>query len=207
VLGGLLVTVALLGTWWTATSASRPPTTTYLVAAHDVAPGERIQRDDLALVVTDLAPSVRRRSFTEPSAVVGKVALAPLTSGELVQSGSVSDASSSPPAREVSFVVDGDWAAGGSLRAGDRIDLLATYGDGEGSQTVRVLAGALLRRVASSGGDGLGSPARQVLTVALTDPEAMKATVNAARAATVTVVRSTTAKPAPDAGPYRAPKR
>ena len=205
VVGGLLVTVALLGTWWTSTAASKPPRTSFLVAAHDLSPGHRLERSDLALVVTDLPASLRRRAFTDPSSLVGNVALAPIAGGELVQSAAVGDGKGGVPARDLSFVVDADWAAGGTLRAGDRIDLMATYGDGLGSETMRVLADVTVRRVAASGGEGLGSTARQTITVALTDPESVKAAVNAARAATVTVVRSTAAKPAPERGPYRAP--
>ena len=193
VVGGLLVTVALLGTWWTSTAASKPPRTSFLVAAHDLSPGHRLERSDLALVVTDLPASLRRRAFTDPSSLVGNVALAPIAGGELVQSAAVGDGKGGVPARDLSFVVDADWALGGTLRPGDRIDLLATFGQGENSTTRPILSNLVLRRVVDSGTGGLGSTRRQTLTVAIARTSAVEAAVNAARAGTITIVRSTAA--------------
>ena len=205
VVGGLLVTVALLATWWTATSAGRGPVARYVVAARSIAPGQRLQLADLTLAPVDLPVTMRRGAFAAPSSLVGRVTTSPLEAGDLVQASAVSEAPGSARERELSFVADADWAVGGTLRPGDRIDLLATYGTGQSSETTRVLAGIRVRRVARAGGDGIGPSRNQTLTVAIADDRSVKAAVNAARAGTITVVRSTGADPAADDGAYRPP--
>ena len=61
--GGLLVALAALVAWVAASAAGRPPTTRYVVAAGPIGPGQVIEADDLRLIVADLPPGVRQRSF------------------------------------------------------------------------------------------------------------------------------------------------
>lgn len=197
VVGGLLVAVALLGTWWAASGGRTASTERYLVAARRIGPGQEVSRSDLGWVTGDLPDRLRSRAFTDPESVLGNVTIAPLEAGDLIQASSVVRAPGSPGDRELSFVVDTDWAVGGTLRAGDRIDLLVTYGDGATSQTRRVLTETMVRRVSDPGGESLGSTRTQSITIALAEDSLVREATNAARAGTVTVVRATGARPGP----------
>jgi len=191
VVGGLLVAVALVGTWWSASGGGSGHGDRYLVVSHPVGPGERLDRSDLGWLTADLPDRLRSRAYTDPASVLGQVTTAPLERGDLVQASSIVRSPGDPGNRELSFVVDTDWAVGGTLRPGDRIDLLVTYGAGLTSETRTVLADTSVRRVSAPGGDSLGSTRTQAITVAIDDPEQVRAATNAARAGTVTVVRST----------------
>lgn len=194
VVGGLLVAIALIGTWWAASGGRSVSTERYLVAARRVGPGQELGRGDLAWMSGELPDRLRSRAFTEPESVLGHVTTAPLEAGDLVQASSIVRSPGAPGSRELSFVVDTDWAVAGTLRAGDRIDLLVTYGDGATSQTRRVLTDTVVRRVSDPGGDSLGSTRTQAVTVALDDDGLVREATNATRAGTVTVVRSTGAR-------------
>lgn len=207
VVGGLLVALAAVTTWWAASGAGRGPDGRYLVATHLVGPGERIEGDDVRMATLDLPESLRPGAFSDPRAVVGSVALGPLEAGELLQAGSIAPAAGSTTTREVSFAVEADWAVAGSLRAGDRIDVFATY-EGTGAPTsARVLADATVRRVATTGGDGLGESRNQTITVTVDGTDAAGDLVTAARAATITVLRVTGTEPdrAAEAPPVEPP--
>lgn len=192
VLGGLLVTVAGLGTWWAATGAGTASSRSFVVAKHLIAPGDRLKSQDLQLASAELSPSLRKQSFAEVADLVGQVALGPIGPGGLVQSGMIG-----PPAgiaagtSELSFLVDTEWAVAGSLAVGDRVDIFATQTSAASSSTKRVLANTTIRRVAAAGGDGLGEHRSQVLTVGIEPPTSVRDFVDATRAATITVVRVT----------------
>ncbi|MBA3282245.1 MAG: hypothetical protein H0U29_08450, partial [Acidimicrobiia bacterium] len=191
VVGGLLVALAAVGTWWAASGAGRSAEERYVVASRTVGPGERIEADDVRLATLDLPDSLRPMAFLDARSVIGSVALGPLEPGELLQAGSIAPAAGSPDTREVSFAVETDWAVAGSLRAGDRIDVFATY-EGTGAPTsTRVLTNATVRRVGATGDEGLGESRTQTITVAVDGPDGAKDLVTAARAATITVLRVT----------------
>lgn len=196
VVGGLLVALAAVGTWWAASGAGRSADERYVVASRTVGPGERIEADDVRLATLDLPGSLRSMAFLDARAVVGSVALGPLEPGELLQAGSIAPAAGSPDTREVSFAVEADWAVAGSLRAGDRIDVFATY-EGTGAPTsTRVLTNATVRRVGNTGDEGLGESRTQTITVAVDGSDGAEDLVTAARAATITVLRVTGTEPA-----------
>jgi Flp pilus assembly protein CpaB len=207
VVGGLLVAAAVLLAWWAASTAGRPPTTRYVAAVGSVGPGEVIERDDLTLVVAELPPDVRGRVFSDPASVVGRVALGPIGTGELVAAGSITDDAPPTGERELTFPVSAAWALDGDLRPGDRIDVFATYGDGVSSQTLRILAGATVRRTTEADGTGLGDRAGPTVTVGVSRDVSVETVVNATHAASLTVVR-VTADPGdtldPTADRYRA---
>ena len=189
--GGLLVALAALVAWVAASAAGRPPTTRYVVATGPIGPGQVIEADDLRLIVADLPPGVRATVFRDPTSVVGRVALGPLGAGELVAAGSLTDDPPPEGERELTFPVAPGWALGGTLQPGDRIDVFATYGDGVSSQTLRVLAGATVRRTTEADGSGLGDGAGPTITVGVDREVSIETVVNATRAAEVTVVRVT----------------
>jgi Flp pilus assembly protein CpaB len=208
VVGGLLVALTAVGTWWAAADAGRQAPPRYVVAAAALGPGDRLAAGDVRLAPADHPPALEAHAFTSPDDVVGSVLLGPADPGELLQTGTVAAAPGAVGARELSFAVDRDRAVAGRLRAGDRIDVLATYGDGATSETVQVLSGVTVRRIDGSGGttsgDALGAAAGQTVTVDVRDPAVVRRAVNASRAATLTVVRSTGAEPAATGDRYRA---
>ena len=190
--GGLLVAVAGIGTWWAATGGGTGSAKTYVVARHLIAPGQLIAANDLQLAPGDLPPSVRAESFTDVRELVGSVALGPIGRGELVQSAVAGDpAGLGTSSTELSFSVDAEWAVAGSLRPGDQVDVFATSDNGASSETERVLADTTIRRVASTGGDGLGERRGQVLTIGIDNPDRVDDVVDATRSAVITVVRVT----------------
>ncbi len=189
--GGLLVALAAVGTWWAAAGAGASDGARYVVAAHPLGPGEPIGPDDVRLATLDLPPALQGAARTELADVVGDVALGPVEAGELLQAGALAPAVGSPTAREVSFAVETDWAVAGALRVGDRIDVLATTEGAAEPTSTTVLTDATIRRLTSSGGDGLGESRTQTITVAVGSADEAAGLVTAARAATITVVRVT----------------
>lgn len=191
VVGGLLVTLAAIGTWVTASGATQGTGTRYLVAAEPIGAGQRIGPDDVRWSTLELPGSLHRRAFTSSAAVMGTVALGPLEPGDLLQAGGIAPAAGAVGEREVSFTVDTDRAVAGALRAGDRIDLYATVDAADGATSAAVLTDVTIRRIGSSDGDGLGDERRQVITIAIGRTDDAEAVVTATRSATLTVLRAT----------------
>ena len=147
----------------------------------------------------DLPAGVAGRTFSDVGVLVRSVTLGPLEPGELVQSGNVLPARSAEPRPEFSFGIDAERAVAGSLRPGDRIDVLVTYGTGAGSVTQLVSRRARVLGIDGGASNGLSDPRRQVVTVAVTSPDDILALTNAARAGEITVARNTGVKGEPAA--------
>lgn len=199
-LGGLLVAVAMVATFGAYSSAGSTPTDQVVVAERDVAVGQVIGVDDVRLDVADLPEGTRSHAVTDAQSVVGAVALAPLTAGDLVQRRDVLLPDTADPDaasdRAFSLPVDRDRAVEGDLAAGERVDVLATYGTGESAYTVVVARRARVTGVRASTG-GLGSDERVVVGLALATADETLAVTHAGVAAVVTLVRTTRA---PDDG-------
>lgn len=191
VVGGLLVAVALIGTWWAAAGANRAPSTRYVVAGRDIGPGERLRTGDLRLVAVKLPPSLEAHALTRLDGLDDVVTTGPVGAGELVQASMLTRARGDGDARELSLVVQADWAVGGTLRAGNRIDVLVTFGDGAAATTEVVLSGATVRRISSVGDGGIGGTRTQNVTVAIANPSEAQKVTNAARAGDITITRAT----------------
>lgn len=192
VVGGLLVAVAAMGTWWTASGAGADHTQPVVVATRAIGPGESVDADAVTVAAMDVPAEVRDRTFADRAELDGAVALGPIAPGEIVQHGAVAEtANDGAGGGEVSFTVETDWAVGGTLRVGDRIDVYATYDRTDGPVSDRVLAGAVVRRLSAPADTGFGEARDQTITVSVPDDETMARTVSATRAGTVTVVRVT----------------
>lgn len=201
VVGGLLVTLSALVAWWSATAHDQVATEPVVVAAHDVGPGHRLVANDLRIAEMAVPRQLAGATFATVADLTGAVSLGPIGAGELIQPSAVarSTARAEP---ELSFPIQPDWAVAASLRAGDRVDVFATYGTGPSARTVKVLAGATLRRIESRGEGGLGSEASQVVTVGLASGADAAEVVNASRAASLTLVRTTGSRGAPGNDEY-----
>lgn len=162
--GGLLVTLSVLGTYSAHRAASAPPTTRYLVAARDLAPGHVITGDDLRFVALDLPGRLGRSgAFTDPSRVIGSATIGPLGAGELVQATALT-APDELTGQRISFPLDAAFALDGTLRAGDRVDVIATFGQGLDAVTEVIARQATV--ISRSGNDAvLGRSDQEVVTL------------------------------------------
>lgn len=204
VVGGLLVTVAALLAWWAAAGGGGTDTRPVVVAARDLGPGHHLTAGDLRVVDLAIPSSVRRGTFASFDPLRGAVTLGPIGAGELVQPAAVAPAGPGGGAEaELSFAVEPDAAVGGTLRIGDRVDVYATYGTGPGAETMRVLEGAAIRDLVDGSGEQLGQRRAQTVTVALGSRTNAAEVVNATRAASVTLVRTTGGPAAPGTDRFR----
>lgn len=185
VLGGLLVALAGAGTFVAWRQASGVPDTVYAVAARDLEPGQAVTAADVRLVPVELPPEVASGAFSSAADVDGRVALAPVGEGELLQAGALSDEGPGGRAAEVSISLDRALAVDGRLAGGDTVDVYATHQDRTHLVAERVPV------VAVTEGGGFGDGGVLTVTLALvpgTDPVPI---VHAARAGEVTLVRTT----------------
>jgi Flp pilus assembly protein CpaB len=211
VIGGFLVALAAVLLFSAYTSATTRPRQLYVVAAHALTAGSRLSPADLAVVPLDLPdPAVRRQVFTSERALVGASVVAPVASGALIEASAVVGRAGAVGTREVSLAVDRARAVAGTLKPGELVDVLGTYGSGAGSFTsviVRDLPVINIGNVADSLG---GSSTTELLTFAAPTELIAEAIANASYAAQVTIVRSADNAPGVAAAddttpPYRAP--
>jgi Flp pilus assembly protein CpaB len=189
VLGGFLVALSAVGVFSAWTSATRGPTTTYVVVTADVAAGELIERSVLDLVTLELPDAQRRLAFTDIDVLVGAVALAPLAHGQLVQSSDVTKPFGAPDRAQISLRIDAGAAVGGELRPGDVVDVIATYTAGGEPQTKTVARDAqVVKTIADDQRVGAGAPIVVVLAVR---PAELEPIASAAAAGHVTIARTT----------------
>lgn len=207
VLGALLVALAVVGVVGAHLAATATPRDRYLVAASDL-PAGTLLGDAAAVsnsfrqVAVDLPVEVAAGAVhvDEASSLVGRRLLAALASGDLLLASGVADVGADPGTSTFAFALPIDTAVGGTLTAGDRIDVLATSGTGTDATTAFVVRAAPLTAVTTTGG-GLGGENVR-LTVELARQTDVQALAHALATAEVVVVRS------PDAssgapGPYR----
>src|SRR5687768_13969768 len=189
VVGGFLVAVAIVGTFATVSSAGDDHRITLVVARDDLAVGDRITADDLAVARLDVPPFVRARAFRSTDQLLGATVLGPIARGELVQASTVSRESKAPPGLQVSFPVEAARAVDGTLREGEAVDVLVTYGQGETATTEPVARGARVVRTRTPGGV-LGDDRTLVVTLAVSTADDAAAVAHAANAGEVTIVRT-----------------
>lgn len=67
--------VAAVGVFAAYTQAKAAPATSYIVATRDISPGERLERQDVALVAIELPPEQRGRAFEDPDVLIGATTL------------------------------------------------------------------------------------------------------------------------------------
>jgi hypothetical protein len=201
VVGALLVAAAAVGVFAAYLNATAEPDTSYLVARTSIEPGTRL--DSIGTLTSvfqaraiDLAPDLAARAvpLEEAESLLGRLVVVPLEPGDLlVRTGLVADGGIAA-ANKLSFPVDRSSALAGTLRAGERIDVLATYGAGDNAYTAYVVRGVPLVAVSGdSGSSGLGGGSGGVLTltVAVTSPEDVQALAHAVATADIVVTRST----------------
>jgi Flp pilus assembly protein CpaB len=196
VVGGLLLAVAVVGTFTAWQRAAGGPDTSYAVARRPLQPGEQVTADHVRLVPAELDSGSADRAFRTSDAVVGRVALGPIGEGELIQRSLLGDAASTTPLIEVSFALPRDRAVDGRLRSGDRVDVFVTYDD----HTAEVVQGAQVIGIGGSEGASLAGDLDLTVTLGLEDGARRAELVHAVRAGDVTLARSTQSGETTDRG-------
>ena len=200
VVGGLLVALSAVVLFAAASGFGDGGGREYVVARRDIAPGRAVEREDLELAEIDLPDRVADQAFGSIDALEDAVAVAPIGAGELVQQGSVARGGgrTGRAVPELSFSVEREAALDGALRSGDLVDVLATYGSGSESRTVRVVASATVLAVGERDDLAVSDGGGLVLTVAVADARERLNLVNAVAEAKVRVLRVTGTERATD---------
>ncbi len=189
VTGVVLVAVSVLGGLRLA--GSPPPTTPVWTTTVSLDEGHVIAAGDLA--PADLQGSRRIVGGLMPAQgapPIGRTLRVPVGAGAAIPRDALG--APPPPGREITIPVTAEHALGGAVRAGDRVDLLASLDKGtDSARTVTVTRGAAVQGVVRS--DGLFGQHEGGLT-ALTlrvDPDDALAVAFATRNAEIDVVRAT----------------
>lgn len=186
VLGGVLVALAGVGTFVAWSRAAAEPHQAYAVAGEDLRPGDPLTAEVVRFVPIDLPGEVAAVAFRDGAGLEGRVTVAPIGAGELIQAGSLSDQGSGEPAAEVSLALPRERAVDGRLRPGDLVDV---YASGEDGTTV-VAPGLRIVDVRAPGG-AFADGEELTVTLAVAELRDRTAVVGAASAGTVTLVRTT----------------
>lgn len=185
VAGAFLVTAAAVGVFAAYLDATAEPSTRWLVATTEIAPGEQVDPAVLDEVAIEVPVAQRDRLVPADALdrVSGRVALGPVREGDLLQWTTVLAVESPDGASTFTFSLPTSRVAfRGDLASGDTIDVVATYSDATVyvARDVQLLANP----ATSSSADGA------TITVAIDDPATVLAIANALDAAQVFVLRS-----------------
>ncbi|MCU0310261.1 MAG: SAF domain-containing protein [Acidimicrobiales bacterium] len=196
--GGLLVTGAMVAVFAATTGAGSAPSREAVVARSAIPAGHRLAPSDLTTRPVELPAGTAAAVFASADELVGAVTIAPLETDELVQrSAVVTDGRTRAPAHEFSFPVERERALDGKLQRGESVAILATFGSGPDAYTSVLAPDATVIDVESGGAGTIGSGATLVLTVALGSGDVVLDVAHAAQVADLTIVRATTAGDAP----------
>ena len=193
VLGGFLVALAGVLTWTTIHSAGRPPRRDIVVATRTIAPGERIDATSVSVRTVSIDADLAAHDFSSTTQLIDGVALAPIAEGEAVARSAVLADPAGEQLRQFSFPVDRERALNGDLRAGERVDVMATFGSSSESTTIVIARDALVLRVTEQRSGSLAASGKLIVTLGLVSADQMLDAVHASRVADLTVVRSTLA--------------
>jgi hypothetical protein len=199
VVGALLITAAAVATFAAYLQATAEPTTSYLVALDTIEPGTRFETVDeltavMGSITIELTEPLTGRAIPvgEVDDFVGRVLVAPLQRGDLVTRTALVDDGGVAPAQTLSFALPRTAAVAGTLRPGERIDVLATFSATGGEPyTAYVSRGVPLLHITAPDGGPLGASGDVLLTVAITELVDVQALGHAVNTAEVFVTRST----------------
>jgi len=191
VVGGLLVALAALAAFVAARGDQGGPTGSYVVVAHDVVAGTKLQANDLRTVSMDLPDALAHRAFTDVGAVAGRLTTSPLSDGELVQASAVLGGDAADSRYQLSVPVERSRALDGLIARGEKVDVLVTYGTGADGGTFVVAHRAEVLRVDQAERGALGAGSEMIIVLAVDSANDALAVTHAGQAGKVTLVRST----------------
>lgn len=191
IVGGLLVAMSGLGIFAAHHAATTPDRTEWLVVRRSVAPGSVLVADDLAIAPMDLPATTRDRAVAVPADAIGRIALVPLSDGDLLLRSAIAAPGHDPdrPGRRLGLALDLADALGGDIAVGDRVDVVAVPTPEESS--VVVASGALVTAVGSPV-DGFGAGDRLQLTLDVADEETARRVIDAHARGGVTLIAAST---------------
>ena len=188
---GVLLTLSLLR----AADHSQP----VLIAAKDLVPGTVISDADLGVARVHSTASVIATLFgaDELVHVRGEVVTTTIHAGALVGRGDVRDVGAEAAHRVMSFPLPRARAVGGKLTAGDRVDVVAV--ERNTSRSGYVVTDAEVIAIDTHDSGPLTGGSDDVTVTLAVDPATATGLAAALDAGTVTLVRSTGARPLHDA--------
>lgn len=213
VVGGFLIAVAIVAIFAAYSSSTARPHQMYVVAARDIPAGTRLGRSDLVLAALDVPSPIQRRVlFSSGAALIarGATTIAPISGGEPILSSAVVGRAAPAGMREVSIQIDRARAVAGTLKTGEYVDVLGTFGNGAEAYTVTMVPHVKVISIATTA-NALGDLGpSQLLTFAAPNQMTAEALADANVAAQMTLVRSPDGEPdpgflTPQPLPYRAP--
>lgn len=183
-LGGLLVAVAALATFWAFQQAGRRDERTFVTAARALAPGHLIVAGDLVAQQGELADPIVTRTFRRPADLVGGIVTQSLAEGELIEISDVASAESAGrPRWELSMGLDPAQVV---ATTGDVVDVVAAVGSGDQTISEVVAQGVRIQDIGT--GDSFENDVTVV--VGLDSIDDVLAVSRATQAGAVFVVRT-----------------
>jgi Flp pilus assembly protein CpaB len=169
--------------------AGDAPATAYAVVDGARDAGTRLGPGNVRFVPMELADEVAAGAFVDIDEVSGRLLLAPLLDGDLIQLSAVSSPTASPePAYEVPVAMSPEATLAGRIHVGDRVDVYVTFDTGV---TDLVAARAEVLQTPADADGGLTDGLAQVVVLRIPDVDDVPAVVHAGHAGSVTLVRST----------------
>ncbi|TVP74145.1 MAG: hypothetical protein EA340_01650 [Nitriliruptor sp.] len=208
VVGALLIAAAAVVTFAAYLDATSAPTRSYVVATAPVEPGTRLGdmaevSERFGTIALDLSDEVAARVLPASAvdSLVGQVVVTPLQPGDLLTRTQLVDDGGAEGAQTLSFSLPRTAAVAGALRPGERVDVLATFGSGDGAYTAYVVRGVPLLGISAPDGGPLGGSSELTLTVAVSALRDVQALGHAVNTAEVFVTRSTASPEVDDPAP------
>lgn len=166
---------------------SQDDATAVVVAARAIEAGEVVERDALSTTMLRADAGLLATLLTSPEGLEGRVARRSLGAGELVGAADLLEGTAPDGLASMSIPIDPSHAAGGAIRAGDRVDVVDVNGEGAAGYVVRDVA---VLGVSSSSSGALAAAGRDHLVLGL-DEEQVLAVAEAIADGEVEVVVTT----------------
>lgn len=187
VLGGLLITLAVLGILLASRLGDDATFQDVVVAREDLAPGTVLETQHIAQIRLRLDESADW-VVEDPADVIGSVLLGPVGRLEFVQRSNVAEAApGAVPAglAEVSIAIEPERAPS-SMAPGELVSILATFDDGELPVTQLIADRVVV--LSFSDGNGDFSQTDTVLRLGIADGQVASDIVNAAQTGEISVI-------------------
>lgn len=163
---------------------------TVWVAERALSTGDVIERSDLSLDRIELSGDRLEHYAVASTDLVGSVVTQPVAQGELVALSGVARTAGSDHSRRLTIPIEVAHAVGGSLRAGDRVDVFSTVDGGRlGTETFLVASDVEITDLVTVGGL-VGEESAIGVTVSVSAEDARRL-VEALRSGAIDIVQIT----------------
>lgn len=187
VLGVMLFGLSLLG--GQRILAAGRTTVDVWVAAHDLPQNSVIAPGDLEPAAVKLPAALLPSYLGTAETLEGQVVTRPLHAGELVARSWLAQSPTPSGARSITIPVEPEHAVGGTLRSGDRVDVLATFDAGDLRARTTILArGVDVLETVKAGALAFGDESLVGVTLSVSPQEAARLAF-AVRTGEIDVVR------------------